>query len=330
VDEAAEAAAVVAGVAGRSEGNLMKRQLFLAASLVLALAAPPPALAAMQSTFNRFTGAPAETFAEADQAIAALKLRLAAQDVPGLAKLLGLDPEELAKSEDIDVRLARLKDAAAQRVYVEAAGEDRKIVNLGDLIYPFPFPLVKKQALWAFDTAAGIEEVVDRRIGENELNAIKVCRDYIAAQRIYASEDRDGDDVLEFAQKLISTPGKQDGLYWSAETNEEQSPFGPFVDPGKIEKGKVGDGYFGYRFKLLTAQGGNVAGGAYDYTINGNMIAGFALIAWPVRWGETGIMTFACSHAGVVYERNLGPGTAEIVRKIWRFNPLASWAVTRD
>ncbi|MFO1090944.1 MAG: DUF2950 domain-containing protein [Hyphomicrobiales bacterium] len=315
---------------GSNRGSAMVRRLVSAAALALVLAAPLPALAVTQATMNRFVGAPSETFADADQAVAALKLRLAAQDVPGLAKLLGLNADELAKTEDFDARLGKLKNAAQQRVYVEDEGEDRKVVNLGDLVYPFPFPLVKKDGQWSFDTKAGIQEVVDRRIGENELNAIKVCRDYIAAQKVYASKDRDGDNVLEYAQKLISTPGKQDGLYWHAEPGEDESPAGPFVNAEKIDKGKVGDGYYGYHFRILTKQGDNVAGGAYDYVINGNMIAGFALIAWPVRWGETGIMTFACSHAGVVYERNLGPNTAEIVKRIKRFNPLPSWAVTRD
>ena len=201
----------------------MKRQLFLAAALMLSSRCAAACLAATQSTINRFTGAPAETFADADQAVAALKLRLAAQDVPGLAKLLGLNPEELAKTEDLDARLAKLKDAAAQRVYVEAEGEDRQIVNLGDLVYPFPFPLVRKEASGRSTPGPGSNEVVDRRIGENELDAIKVCRDYIAAQKVYASKDRDGDNVLEFAQKLISTPGKQDGLYWSAEPGEDRA-----------------------------------------------------------------------------------------------------------
>jgi hypothetical protein len=189
-------------------------------------------------------------------------------------------------------------------------------------------PMVKKNGQWSFDTKAGITEVIDRRIGENELNAIKVCRDYIAAQKVYASKDRDGDNVLEFAQKLLSTPGTQDGLYWHAEPGEDESPIGPYITAAKVEGAKPETGYFGYHFRILRAQGNNVAGGAYDYVINGNMIAGYALIAWPVKWGDTGIMTFACSHAGVVYERNLGPDTSAIVKRINRFNPLASWAMT--
>ncbi len=310
-------------------GNTMFRHL-ASAALAAALLLPLPALAVTPATMAKFMGAPAETFSDPAQAVDALKLRLAARDVPGLAKLLGLNPEALAQTEDLDARLAKLKDAAAKSVYVEEEGPDMRVVNLGDLVYPFPFPLVRKDGQWSFDTQAGINEVIDRRIGENELAAIQVCRDYIAAQKVYASKDRDGDNVLEYAQRLVSTPGQQDGLYWHAEPGEDESPAGPFVDASKIEKGKPEDGYFGYRFKILRAQGDNVAGGAYDYVINGNMIAGYALIAWPVRWGETGIMTFACSHHGVVYERNLGPDTAEIVKGIRRFNPLARWAVTED
>jgi hypothetical protein len=295
-----------------------------------AIIAPLPAHAVTAATMDKMIGAPAETFADPAQAVDALKLRLAARDVPGLAKLLGLNPEEFARTDDLDARLARLKDAAAETVYVEPEGEDRRIVNLGKLVYPFPFPLVKKDGQWSFDTRAGITEAVDRRIGENELTAIRVCRDFIAAQKVYASKDRDGDDVLEYAQRLVSTPGNQDGLYWPDQPGEDQSPAGPFVDASKLDAAQRGEGYFGYNFRILRAQGDNVAGGAYDYVINGNMIAGYALIAWPVRWGDTGIMTFACSHHGVVYERNLGPGTADIVKGIRRFNPLARWAVTRD
>jgi hypothetical protein len=295
-----------------------------------AIIAPLPAHAVTAATMDKMIGAPAETFADPAQAVDALKLRLAARDVPGLAKLLGLNPEEFAKTDDLDARLARLKDAAAETVYVEPEGEDRRIVNLGKLVYPFPFPLVKKDGQWSFDTRSGITEAVDRRIGENELAAIRVCRDFIAAQKVYASKDRDGDNVLEYAQRLVSTPGNQDGLYWPDQPGEDQSPAGPFVDASKLDAAQRGEGYFGYNFRILRAQGDNVAGGAYDYVINGNMIAGYALIAWPVRWGDTGIMTFACSHHGVVYERNLGPGTADIVKGIRRFNPLARWAVTRD
>ncbi len=299
----------------------------LAAAVMIA---PLTAYAVTAATMETMVGAPAETFADADQAVSALKLRLAARDVPGLARLLGLNPEEFARTDELDTRLTRLKDAAAETVYVEPEGDDRRIVHLGKLVYPFPFPLVKKDGRWSFDTRAGIAEAVDRRIGENELAAIQVCRDFIAAQKVYASKDRDGDNVLEYAQRLVSTPGRQDGLYWPDTPGEDQSPAGPFVDPSKLDAAQRGEGYFGYRFRILRAQGDNVAGGAYDYVINGNMIAGYALIAWPVRWGDTGIMTFACSHHGVVYERNLGPGTAEIVKNIRRFNPLARWAVTRD
>jgi hypothetical protein len=295
-----------------------------------AFVAPVPVHAVTAATMDKLIGAPAETFADAAQAVDALKLRLAARDVPGLAKLLGLNPDEFAKTDDLDARLDRLRTAAAESVYVEREGDGKRIIHFGKLVYPFPYPLVEKGGLWSFDTKAGITEAIDRRIGENELAAIQVCRDFIAAQKVYASKDRDGDDVLEYAQRLVSTPDNQDGLYWPDTPGEDQSPAGPFVDASKLDASQRGEGYFGYNFRILRAQGDNVAGGAYDYVINGNMIAGYALIAWPVRWGDTGIMTFACSHHGVVYERNLGPGTAEIVKGIRRFNPLASWAVTRD
>ena len=146
----------------------------------------------------------------------------------------------------------------------------------------------------------------------------------------YASEDRDGDGVLEYAQKLISTRGKTDGLYWPADQGDGDSPAGDFVDQAELRRAKKGEGYFGYRFRILTGQGDNVAGGAYDYVINGNMIAGFALIAWPVKYGETGVTTFIVNQQGIVYEIDLGPTTDLVVKQIERFNPDDDWDVVED
>ena len=143
-------------------------------------------------------------------------------------------------------------------------------------------------------------------------------------------QDRDGDGVLEYAQKLISTPGETDGLYWPPDQGDGDSPAGNFADQAALEKAKKGEGYFGYRFRILTAQGDNVAGGRYDYVINGNMIAGFALLAWPVKYGETGVATFAVNQQGVVYQVDLGQATESMANAIRRFNPSDDWSVVND
>ena len=187
-------------------------------------------------------------------------------------------------------------------------------------------PIAKTEdGKWAFDTYAGLDEIIARRVGENELTTIATVRAYVDAQTDYASLDRDSDGVLEYAQKLISSEGQTDGLYWPADQGDGESPAGPFVDESEVAAAK--DGYFGYRYRILTGQGDNIAGGAYDYVINGNMIAGFALIAWPVRYGVSGVKTFVVSHHGIVYEKDLGDSTEVIVPYIDRFNPDESWDV---
>ncbi|WP_119272761.1 DUF2950 domain-containing protein [Taklimakanibacter deserti] len=279
---------------------------------------------------ERFLGSAPQNFKEASEAVDAFKAKMIAKDVPGLAELIGLNAKEIANTEDFDNRLSNLQQAAKERVGVEEAGADRRIILLGNLLWPFPFPLVKTDKGWHFDNVDGLEEVLARRIGENELEAIDTCRNYIAAQQAYASDDRDDDNVLEFAQKLMSTEGSHDGLYWPAVDGDE-SPAGPFVVEAKLQQGVPPEqGYFGYRFRILKGQGKNIAGGQYDYVINGNMIAGYALIAWPARYGETGIQTFLVSHHGTIYQKDLGPDTAKLAERITRFNPDESWDEVAD
>jgi len=281
--------------------------------------------------FDRFIGQPAETFASPEAAVDAFKAKLTAGDVEGTANLLGLKAPELDKVEDFKTRFDELSSAAKERVATEELGPDRKLVVLGRLVWPFPFPLVRDGDTWAFDTEAGLEEIVARRIGENEIRAIETAQAYVAAQKAYADADRDDDSVLEYAQRLISSEGKQDGLYWPEDEWGEESPAGPHVVEAKLRGDKGSDqGYFGYRFRILRGQGNEVAGGRYDYVINGNMIAGYALIAWPVQYGLTGVKTFMVSHHGSIYEKDLGGDTSQQVAKIVRFNPDASWTLIED
>ena len=210
--------------------------------------------------------------------------------------------------------------------------KDRKILIIGSEEWPLPFPLVREKRRWRFDTEAGIEEVVNRRVGRNELGAIRNCHAAIDAQVEYASADRDGDEVLEYAQVIISTEGKKDGLYWEAADGEEASPFGPFIADAKgyLEGRDPGDPFRGYFYKVITRQGTNAPGGRYDYIINGNMIAGFGLIAFPADHGNSGVMTFMCNHQGKVYETDFGPDSDLIAAGIDEYNPDASWKLVEE
>jgi hypothetical protein len=195
-----------------------------------------------------------------------------------------------------------------------------------------PIPLLRQGSNWRFATEQGFEEILNRRIGGNERSAIAVLRAYLDAQSEYASRDRDGDGVLQYAQKIRSTPGKYDGLYWPADaTNgEEDSPFGPLIaDSASYLAGhKQGDPFRGYHFRILTRQGKSAPGGAYSYVINGRMLAGFAMVAYPNAYGESGVMTFLVSHNGKVYEKNLGKNTNSIAASMTAFDPGAGWKET--
>jgi hypothetical protein len=213
---------------------------------------------------------------------------------------------------------------------------DRQMtLDVGTNDWPFPIPLVKTTNGWAFDAEAGREEILNRRIGRNELEVLQAVRAYVDAQREYASKDRDGDGVLEYAQKIISTDGETDGLYWPLELNGEMSPLGPLVaeaqDQGYSAKGSdAPQPFHGYFFKILKRQSKHAPGGKYDYVINGNMIAGFALVAWPAEYDESGIMTFIVNQQGKVYQKDLGEGTAKIAHRMDTYDPDASWMLSPD
>ena len=222
--------------------------------------------------------------------------------------------------------------AAAQRATVlRPDGDDRRILEVGLTAWPVPAPLVHDAGGWRFDGEAGVEAVKDRIVGRNELEAIQVLNAYVDAQVDYASEDRDGDAVLEYAQRLGSSPGLHDGLYWPVTGTEEASPFGPFLAAAgvNLESRDSATPYYGYYYRIMTRQGANAPGGAYDYIINGNMIAGYAMVAWPAIYGETGVMTFMVNQQGIVLERDMGPKTDEIGPKMLTYNPDAGWLAGR-
>ena len=280
------------------------------------LASPLPAAAAQQ------------TFATPEAAVAALLDALRADDDAALLALFGDEHQRLVASPDRALNSAtRAQSLARLEAYhlLEATAPGRRTLLVGNEAWPFPIPLVREGESWRFATELGEDELINRRIGANEREAIAVLRAYLDAQRQYAASDRDGDGVLEYAQRLASQPGKQDGLYWPAdpEKNEEISPFGPLIAAGGdyLKGHRTGDSYRGYHFRILTRQGRSAPGGAFSYIINGNMIAGFALIAYPAEYGESGVMSFIVSNNGKIYEKNIAQGAAQIRQ----FNPDATW-----
>jgi hypothetical protein len=272
-------------------------------------------------------------FSSPEEAVKALVAATQAGDHATIDAIFGPEVKDLLSGDPKQdaLEFAEFAKLIGQFSQLARKAGDRCVLNLGDQNWPFPIPLVKKGGTWFFDTAAGKEEIVNRRIGEDELIAIGVCQTYLAAQREYASEDRVGDGVLRFAQKLRSTPGQKDGLYWPAAPDEDPSPFGPLIAEVRAEGygGKTAEGkpqpFHGYHFKLLTAQGASAPGGAYNYIINGNLIAGFALVAYPAHWGESGVMTFIVNQWGKVYERNLGPQSADLAAAMTDFDPDQDW-----
>lgn len=295
--------------------------------------APAPAAAQVATPLDDYVAgkAPPE-FDTPEQAVDAFKAAVNNSDFDKTAELLGLDVEKAKASPGTMDTFADIQAGVKEKVDV-VDQDGHKVLEIGKIQWPLPFPLVKDDNnKWAFDTHAGLEEIADRNVGQNELSTIDTLKAYVDAQEEYASKDRDGDGVLEYAQKIVSSPGKQDGLYWPAEEfGGEESPAGAaLADGDAMEKAKAGQGYNGYRYRILTGQGDNIAGGKYSYIINGNMIAGHAAIAWPVTYGLTGVKTFLVSKNGIIYQADLGENTAEIAAKMRVFNPSDEWEIVQD
>ncbi len=261
--------------------------------------------------------------------IAAVKARASDQIVAIVGPELEAFNATRDKSQDEIDRLLFLD--AARTLKLEKEGDDPNTVvaYLGASEWPFPAPLVKTSTGWKFDGKAGLQEIQDRQIGRNELGAIAACQAYVDVQLEYFSQDRQGEGYLQFAQKINSTPGKFDGLYWSDANGEDVSPIGPFAAQAAwAETDPSGERVplSGYYFKILTAQGDAAAGGARSYLENGRMITGFALVAWPAEYRVTGVSTFLVNQLGVVYQKDLGPETAQVASALNQFNPDTTWA----
>lgn len=289
-------------------------------------------------------GSDQKHFASPDQAARDLLQALKNNDDAAMIALFGSEFKILMDSHDSEWKSAnrgRVYKAAEEMWVWQEDGENKKIMIIGNEAWPMPFPLIKTEDRWRFDAAEGINEIMNRRIGRNELSAIEVMRAFVTSQKQFASRDRDGDGVLEYARRIKSSEGERDGLYWESadgepsdgeSADEEISPFGPMIAEvnSGAEDGSPGDPYRGYFFKILASQGSDAPGGQYSYIINGNMIAGFAMVAFPAAPGKLGIMTFLVNHNGAVYQKDLGPETSPIAKAMSEFNPDETWTKLSD
>ena len=308
-------------IAGRSPG-FWAAVAVLAAALVLAGA---PAQAKSPAGPQRF--------ASPQQAVTALVAAVRDGHEAALLAVLGPGAEDVVNSGDPVADRngrARFLKAYARKNGLKQENSDRTVLLVGSKDYPFPIPIVRQKQGWVFDTAAGREEILDRRIGRNELQTIAVMQAYTEAQRQFACTRHNG-SCSAFAQKFTSSPGERDGLYWAAAAGEPESPFGPLLARAAAQGYADGLGreapepFHGYLFKILKAQGPHAEGGAFSYVANGQMILGFALVAYPARYGASGIMTFIVNQEGVIYEQDLGPDTAAVAAAMTAYDPGPGW-----
>jgi len=275
------------------------------------------------------------TFATPEEALEALVNACRDDDDAAMLDVVGHAFEHVVVREDkAESRLDRqeMVEAADARVRLDRESEDHVIALLGADAWPLPIPIVRVDGLWRFDTAAGAEEILNRRIGEHELETIATLHALVTAQVRYAAVDRDADRVREYAQHFNSSPGERDGLYWEVEEGEELSPVGPLLAEAEeyADERESGDAWMGYHYRMLLAQGAAAPGGAYHYVINDNMIAGFAFVAYPAGYGSSGIMTFIVSHQGQVHEADLGEDTAALASAMEAYDPDDSWEPVTD
>jgi Protein of unknown function (DUF2950) len=279
-----------------------------------------------------------QSFASPDAAVAALQVAVAANDRVALTKLFGPEFHDLLTGDAVQdanntKRFAALMTRGCNQV---KEGDDKITLDVGPNDWPMPIPLVKADGQWHFDTAAGKEEIINRHIGKDELHAIGVCRAYVGAQRQYASMNAGQGATPTYAQHFKSVTGKRDGLYWDAANNEQPSPFGPLVAKAEAEgyvlhaRGTGPHPFHGYYFRILTRQGPAAPGGEMDYLSHENLTGGFALVAYPESWDQSGVMTFIVNQEGKVYQRNFGEKTSELAGKIKSYNPDDAWTLVQD
>jgi hypothetical protein len=277
-------------------------------------------------------------YKSAQEGVDALVAAVKAGSTEGIVAVLGPKGHELASSGDTVADAAareRFKTAYDESHELKQEGDARAVLVIGKEEYPFPIPIIAGGGSWRFDTVAGAQEILDRRIGANELAAIEVMLAYVDAQREYAEVDRDGKGV-QYARKLLSDEGKKGGLYWPTAEGEDESPLGPLVANARAQgyrraaNSSAPAPYHGYVFKILTGQGKEAPGGARDYIVNGRMIGGFGLVAAPAEYGNSGVMTFIVDQDGNVLQKDLGPDSAQIAAAMTEFNPDATWTTAKS
>ena len=312
----------------RSNRALLSTLLLALVFAVAGALSPPDSSAATAKAKQK-------TFASPEEAVKAMIDAMKAGDKAQLSAIFGPGAEQVISSGDEVVdkgERERFLKSYEEKSSLEKKGDDQAILQVGKDDWPLPIPIRKTGSAWSFDVKAGKEEILNRRIGRNELNVIDILEIYVAAQREYAAKDRDGDGVYPYAQKIRSTPGKKDGLYWEAGEREEQSPLGPLAAEAAREgyAKKSGSGkpvpFHGYFFRILSAQGKNAPGGRYSYLVKGKMLLGFAMVAYPANYGVSGIMTFLVNQEGVVYQKDLGEDTLKAAAGLEAYDPDGTWA----
>jgi hypothetical protein len=275
---------------------------------------------------------PRQHFSSPDAAMDTLVAAVRADDTAQLRALFGqAGLQDVSAGDPVANQAQRQKFLTAYdaKHAIDVKGDEARL-STGTDDWPFPIPLKHALQGWSFDVAAGREEILDRRIGANELYTQQVMLAYVDAQNEYFQVPHDGSKVQVYAQHLMSSAGKQDGLYWPTEEGQPQSPLGPLIAEARAAGYHPGENaepqpYHGYYFHILKGQGPHAVGGAYDYVVNGQMLGGFGLVAWPAQWGNTGVMTFVVNQDGEIYQKDLGPKTAAIAKGMTRFDPDATW-----
>ncbi len=296
----------------------------------------PTNLSAAEEPQGKSTPSSARNFASPDDAVQALRAAAESKDNAALRAIFGSEFNELLTGDKVqDAQNAeKFATVLSEGCNQVKEGDDKITLELGTNSWPMPIPLVKADGQWHFDTAAGKEEIINRHLGKDELCAIGVCRVYVTAQRQYASANATGSES-NYAQKFKSSPGKKDGLYWPAANNETASPFGPLVAEAHAEgytshKGSGPHPFHGYYFHILTRQGEAAPGGKKNYLSHGNLSGGYALIAYPEHYDQSGIMTFIVNQDGKIYQRDLGEKTLHIARETKAYNPDSEWKLVED
>jgi hypothetical protein len=311
--------------------SIMSHETFRLPNRLTALTVPFVALLLLPGCAHNPQGAP-RTFASPNDAVQTLTVAVRADDIPQLLAIMGSDGEEIVSSGDEAadrIRRQRFLTLYDEKHSLVPEGDGRMTLVVGNADWPFPVPIVRQGSKWHFDSQAGVEEILNRRVGENELFTIQVCKAIGDAQQEYALKHPNGDGVREYARQFISDPGKRNGLYWLTAEGEDPSPLGELAASAAAEgyhrRTEGLTPYHGYYYRILTAQGPNAPDGALDYVVNGKMSLGYAVIAYPAEYGNSGVMTFIMGADGVVYQKNLGDDTAKVAAAITTFDPGEGW-----